>query len=34
MDRLAAILDLYVNGYLYRQNSLTNEYVELKLVEK
>ena len=32
--RLAAILDLYVNGYLYRQNNLTNEFLDLKFVEK
>ena len=31
---LAAILDLYVNGYLYRQNNPTNEFLDLKLVEK
>ena len=31
---MAAILDLYVNGYLYRQNNLTNEFLDLKFVEK
>ena len=31
---MAAILDLYVNGYLYRQNNPTNEFLDLKLVEK
>ena len=34
MCRLADILDLYVNGYLYRQNNLTNEFLDLKFVEK
>ena len=29
-----AILDLNVNGYLYRQNNLTNEFLDLKFVEK
>ena len=32
--QLATILNLYVNGYLYRQNNLTNEFMDLKLVEK
>ena len=32
--RLVAILDLYVNGYLYRQNNLTNEFLDRKFVEK
>ena len=32
--RLAAILNLYVIGYLYRQYNLTNEFLDLKLVEK
>ena len=32
--RLAAILDLYVIGYLYSQNDLTNESLDRKLVEK
>ena len=32
--RLAAILDLYVIGYLYGQNDLTNESLDRKLVEK
>ena len=32
--RLADISDLYVIGYLYRQNNLTNEFLDLKLVEK
>ena len=32
--QLATILDLYVNGYLYRQNNLTNEFLDLKLIEK
>ena len=30
----ATILDFYVNGYLYRQNNLTNEFLDLKLVDK
>ena len=25
---------MYVNGYLYRQNNLTNKFLDLKLVEK
>ena len=33
--RLAAILDLkYCNGYLYRQNNMTNEFLDLNFVEK
>ena len=32
--RLAAILDLYVNGYLYFRNNLTNEFLDLKLENK
>ena len=31
---MAAIFDLHVNGYLYRQNNPTNESLDLKLVEK
>ena len=27
-------MDLYVNGYLHRQNNLKNEFLALKLVEK
>ena len=27
-------MDLYVNGYLHRQNNPTNELLDLKLVEK
>ena len=34
MCRLEAILDLYVISYFYRQNNLTNEFLDLKLVEK
>ena len=29
-----AILGLYAIGYLYCQNNLTNEFLDLKLVEK
>ena len=31
---MATFLDFYVNGYIYRQNNLTNEFLELKLVKK
>ena len=31
---MAAILGLYAIGYLYHQNNLTNEFLDLKLVEK
>ena len=27
-------MNLYVNGYLYHQNNLTNEFLDLKLVKK
>ena len=31
---MAAILDLYVNSYLYRHNNWTNGFLDIKLVEK